>query len=71
MPLTPEQRRLRAKVAAQTRWANRTAEQRRAETQAARDGFTRRFASAADPDRALTAHMNALALKSSRSRGAA
>ena len=69
MAMTPEQRRLRARVAAQSRWASRTEAERRAETQAARDGFTARFAAAPDPDRALRAHMNRLALKSSRARG--
>lgn len=71
MPLTPAQRSLRAKAAAQSRWSRLTADERRQQTQAARDGFARRFDTAADPDRALTAHMTGLALKSSRRRNAA
>jgi hypothetical protein len=71
MPMTPAQRSLRAKVAAQARWARLTPEQRRQQTQPARDGFARRFDTAADPERARTAHMTGLSLKSSRQRGAA
>jgi hypothetical protein len=76
--LSPEQRRLRAHVAALTRWAH---EDPRPALEHARAGFRRRFEDEVDPDRSLTdaergirtdrlirAHMSSLALKSSRAR---
>jgi len=72
--MTPSQRRLRAQVAAHTRWAH--CEDRRAATAKASQAFLDRFERQVDPDgtlppaerakRALNArkaHMSALALK--------
>lgn len=77
--MTPEQRSLRAKVAAHARWAQSDP---RDGTQPARAGFMRRFEKQVDPDGALPplerarraesamrSHMAALALKSSTARG--
>jgi hypothetical protein len=77
--VTPEQRALRAKLAAHARWSREDA---REGTAAARAGFLRRFELEVDPDgilpaperarraeSALKAHMSRLALKSSRARG--
>lgn len=46
--LSPEQRVLRARLAAHTSWAN--TDDRAARTQAARDRFNERFLREADPD---------------------
>lgn len=66
--LTPEQRSTRARAAALTRWANRSPEQRAAETQAARDALAAQWDAAPNPDAAKRAHMTRLALASSRAR---
>jgi hypothetical protein len=50
MPLSPEQRSLRAKIAANTRWSY---EDRVRATQPAREGFLRRFLDQVDPTREL------------------
>jgi hypothetical protein len=76
--LSPEQRRLRARVAALTRWSR---EDSVAGTEKARDGFLQAFLNEVDPDRSLPeperlrravaarkAHMASLALKSSKAR---
>ncbi len=78
MALTPEQRALRARLAAQTRWGREDARQG---TFAARQAFNDRFLREADPDGVLPpeerarradslrrAHFTRLALKSSRAR---
>jgi hypothetical protein len=83
MHLTPEQRVLRARIAAHTRWANEDAAGRLANAQRAREGFGRRFLDQVDPNRvlpeaerqrraesAMRAYMAQLALKSSKARGA-
>jgi hypothetical protein len=49
--LTPEQRRSRARLAALVQWSR--TEDWTARTQAARDGFMRRFEDQVDPDRRL------------------
>ncbi len=80
MTLTPEQRALRARIAAYTLHATRDPKDT---TQAARDAFLARFEHQVDPDRLLPeaerrrradaarkAYFTALALKSSRVRGA-
>lgn len=77
-PLTPEQRRLRAQIAANTRWAN---DDPKAGTRHARAGFEARFERQVDPDgvldpkerrrrahAALKAHMARLAFASSKAR---
>ena len=78
MALTPEQRSLRASIAANTRWAK---EDPKAGTHKARAGFEARFEREVDPDgtldpverkrrarAAMRAHMQRLALASSRAR---
>lgn len=78
MPLNAEQRRLRAQIAANTRWANTD---RTEATRPAREAFLKRFEDEVDPDRSLPeheredrarsahrAHMQRLALQSSKSR---
>lgn len=75
----PAKRRAAAKVAAHTRWAHE--DDRRAATQAARDGLQRKFEDQVDPDRRLDpqerarraesakrAHYTRLAQKSAESR---
>jgi hypothetical protein len=72
MPLTPAQRRTRARLAAYVQWS-RTPD-RAARTQRARDAFRKRFENQVDPDRryppeirdqmvtaAIRAHMVAMA----------
>ena len=75
----PAKRRAAAKVASNTRWAHEP--DRRAATQAARDGLQRRFEDEVDPDRVLDpaerarraesakrAHFTRLAQKSAEAR---
>jgi hypothetical protein len=77
--MTPEQRVLRARLAANTRWAN--TDDRRAATAAARSAFNDRWERQVDPGQQLdpaerakragyakTAHFASMALKSSISR---
>ena len=79
MELTPEQRRLRARIAA---YALHASHDPRETTKAARDAFMARFERQVDPegtlpeaerrrraDAAKKAYFNALALKSARARG--
>lgn len=81
MALTPEQRSMRARIAAHTRWANET--DRSAATAPARAALVERFAREVDPDgqldpaeratraaHALQAYMLRLSLASSRARAA-
>lgn len=81
MPLTPEQRRLRASVAAHVQWASEP--DRSARTKAARDGLLAKYEREVDPDGKLPpeerrrraehlrkAHMARMALASSRARAA-
>jgi len=68
MTLTPEQRSLRARVAAQSRWAKLNEEERREATQAAREAQLDRFDAEPNPEAARKAHMLRLALASSRKR---
>ncbi len=65
---TPAERRLQARLAAQTRWARTTPAERRAATQAARDAFTAQLNSAPNPAAARAAHMTAMSLKASRNK---
>ena len=51
MPLTPEQRRSRSRLAALVQWSR--TEDWSARTQPARDAFYRRFENQVDPDRRL------------------
>lgn len=75
--MTPAERRLRARLAANARWAK--TDDRAAATQAARDGLTAKFEREVDPDGALdprerarrvenarAAHMNRMRLARSR-----
>lgn len=77
-PLTPEQRRQRARIAANTRWKNTDPVEASA---AARAGFLAKFENEVDPNRVLTPeersrranvalrlHMQRLAFKSSKAR---
>lgn len=79
MPLTPEQRTLRARAAAQHRWSQEHPAQ---QASALRAGFMAKFYAQVDPDNllpeaererraqsALKSHMSRLALASSRARG--
>jgi hypothetical protein len=79
--LTPAERSLRASVAANTRWANATAEDRQRQAAIAHAGLLAKFERQVDPDNQLsdeergrraqhllTAHMKRLALASSRAR---
>ncbi len=79
MALTPEERSLRARIAAHERWAHEP--DRAAATAAARSAFDRRFERIVDPndelapaeratraDNAKRAHMTRLAYLSSRAR---
>ena len=78
MAMTPEQRSLRARLAAHARWAN---EDPKEQMKMARDKFDERFYRQVDPDGVLPpeerarraasarrAYFSALALKSSRAR---
>lgn len=67
--LTPEQRSMRARLAAQTRWANTT--DRSAATQAARDALAAKWEAAPDPAAARAAHMTRMTLAASRARRSA
>lgn len=85
MALTPEQRSLRARIAASARWGRTPAAQRREATAPKRQAFLDRFLAEVDAENPglpdderqllaaskLSAHMARLALKSSRSRGTA
>lgn len=77
--MTPEQRALRSKLGAHTRWANCT--DRTAATQPARDAFRDRWLDQVDPERvlpaaertkradhAMKAHMTRMALNSAKAR---
>lgn len=81
LSLSPEQRRLRAQIAANTRWSK---EDPKEGTKPARAGYERRFELEVDPagvlpeterkrraTSAMRAHMQRLALASSRARKAA
>lgn len=83
MPLTPEQRSIRARLAAHSRWANASPEDARRQGEAAQRGLLERFAKDIDPEGSLdpedryrrakharNAHMARLALKSSQARKA-
>ncbi len=48
-PLTPEQRTMRARLAAHTRWSNATADDRSKQGRAAQRGLLERFAREVDP----------------------
>lgn len=69
--MTPEQRSMRARLAAQTRWANTAGADRAAATQAARDALEAKWAQAPDPTAARRAHMTRMSLSSSRARKSA
>ena len=81
--LTPEQRTTRAKIAANSRWANADKSARKANADRATRGLRARFEREVDPDGTLPeeertrraeslykAHMQRLALKSSKARSA-
>ncbi len=82
--LTPEQRSIRARLAAHARWAKASPDDARATGEAAQRGLIERFAREIDPDglldpedryrrakHARNAHMARLALKSSQARSKA
>jgi hypothetical protein len=62
--MTPEERVLRARLAAHTRWAN--CEDRRAALAPAREGFERKFEDQVDPERKLSATERAKRAESAR-----
>jgi hypothetical protein len=64
MPLTPEQRQSRARLAALVQWSK--TEDWSARTQAARDGFNRRFEDQVDPDRRLPSDQRARMAEAAR-----
>jgi hypothetical protein len=83
VPLTPEQAHLRASIAVNERWAKSTADDREANAIRGQAGLRDRFAREVDPDGQLDsaererragnkykAHMQRLALASSRARAA-
>lgn len=65
---SPEERRLQARLAAQTRWANTPRADRTAATQPARDGLEAKFAAAPDPDTARKAHQTRMTLAAARTK---
>lgn len=69
MSLTPEQRKLRARLAAQARWAR--TEDRSAATRAARDALAAKWAASPDPEAAKAEHMARMAYRSSVARKSA
>jgi hypothetical protein len=71
MPLSPAERQLRARLAAQTRWAQATPAERRQGTQAARDALAAQFAAAPNPEAARKAHQTRMTLAAARKRSAA
>jgi len=64
MPLTPEQRSLRARMAAHARWSK--AKDRAAELAKARETFMSRFEQEVDPNGEMTPEARALAAESAR-----
>ncbi len=79
--LTPAERKLRASLAAHTRWANTPTAERRRQADRGHAALLEKFAEQVDPDRKLspedreklarnayTAHMQRLAFASSRAR---
>lgn len=64
MSLTPEQRALRARIAAHTRWSK--ARDRAAELAKARAAFKSRFEQEVDPNNEMTPEARALAAESAR-----
>lgn len=77
--LTAEQRSLRARIAAQTRWSRATSDDRRRQGETAQAGLLEKFARDIDPDgeldpvdrykrakNALAAHMTRLAFERSK-----
>ncbi len=81
LSLTPEQRRIRAQIAAHARWANTTREERKRATKPTYDAFLAKFEREVDPDGVLpekerryrakhaqAAHMLRLQLAASKAR---
>jgi hypothetical protein len=64
MTLTPEQRSLRSRIAAHTRWSTTT--DRRGATAAARRGFDERFEREVDPEGTLDPAMRAKLAENAR-----
>lgn len=64
--LTPEQRSMLARLAAQRRWAQTT--DRAAATRPAREALAAKWAESPDPENAKRAHMTAMSIASSRAR---
>jgi hypothetical protein len=64
VPCTPSERSQIGKLGAHTRWANEA--DRSAATQAARDGFMRRFEDQVDPERVLPVEERAVRAESAR-----
>lgn len=67
--LTPEQRSMQARLAAQVRWSQVT--DRTAATRAAREALAAKFEDAPDPEAARAAHFTRMSLASSRARRSA
>lgn len=67
--LTPEQRRMQARLAALARWSNTT--DRAAATRPARDALAAKWEQAPDPVAAKRLHMTRMSLASSRARKSA
>lgn len=67
--LTPEQRSMQARLAAQTRWSQCT--DRSAATRAAREALAAQFDAAPNPEAARAAHYTRMSLASSRARRSA
>lgn len=66
--LTPEQRRMQARLAALARWSNTT--DRSAATRPAREALAAKWEQSPDPEAAKRLHMTRMSLASSRKRSA-
>jgi len=66
--LSPEEKRLRAQIAINERWAKIPPEERSKQTAAARMAFNKRFEGYADPDAARRAYMARLSYQGLRAR---
>ena len=69
--MTPEQRKLRAKLAAERRWSRLSQTERSEATRAARDAFDAKLAAMPNPAAARAAHMTAMRLAAAKSRSSA
>lgn len=69
--MSPEERRLQTRLAAQTRWARTTPEQRRQATAKARAAFQEQLDQSPNPAAARAAHQTAMTLAALKKRKSA